>query len=81
MPLAEGCPRGQAHLKEQAVASRCQHEKVLGFPKAPLIQGLLWHAGIFLNVLQLWLDLLGFIRTFLVSTAVSDSALLKPQRF
>lgn len=44
---------GDKHLKEQAVASRCQHEKVLGLPKAPLIQGLLWHAGIFLNVLQL----------------------------
>lgn len=51
------------------MASRCQHEKVLGFPKAPLIQGLLRHAGIFLNVLQLWPDLLGFIRTFLVSTS------------
>lgn len=61
--------RGQGCLKERAVASRCQHEKVLGFPKAPLIQGLLWHAGIFLNVLQLWPDLLGFIRTFLVSTS------------
>lgn len=63
------------------MASRCQHEKVLEFPKAPLIQGLLWHAEIFLNVLQLWLHLLGFIRTLLVSTAVGDSALVEPQRF
>lgn len=71
-------PSLRAHLKEQAVASRCQHEKVLGFPKAPLIQGLLWHAEIFLNVLQLWLHLLGFIRTLLVSIAVGDSALVEP---